>query len=127
MPDRPLSPHLQVYRPQLTSVLSILHRVTGVFLAVGGVFVVYWLQALASGPEAFADAQALLASWFGKVLLLGLAAATCYHLLNGIRHLAWDAGWGFELAAVYRTGWTVVALTAVATAAAALLLFGGAR
>ena len=115
MTNRPISPHLQVYRPQLTSVLSILHRITGVALAIGTILLVYWLIAAASGPEAFASAEALIGSWLGRVLLLGWTFALYFHLTNGIRHLFWDAGLGFELKTVYASGWTVVALAAILT------------
>ena len=115
MTNRPISPHLQVYRPQLTSVLSILHRITGVALAVGTILLVYWLIAAASGPEAFASAEALVGSWLGRILLFGWTFALYFHLTNGIRHLFWDAGFGFELKTVYASGWTVVALAAVLT------------
>lgn len=115
---RPLSPHLQIYRPQITSVLSVLHRATGIALAVGTLLLVWWLVAAASGPEPFATAQGFIGSIVGRLLLLGWSWSLFYHLCNGIRHLAWDAGWGFELKAVYATGWTVVvasfALTLVA-------------
>lgn len=113
--DRPLSPHLQVYRPQLTSVLSILHRITGVALAVGTLLLIYWLAAAATGPEAFATAQALIGSIVGRLLLLGWTFALFYHLCNGIRHLYWDAGWGFELTVAYRSGWAVVVASVVLT------------
>jgi len=113
--NRPLSPHLQVYRPQLTSSLSILHRITGVALAVGTLLLVYWLAAAASGAEAFASAQWLFGSFFGQLLLFGWSVALFYHLCNGIRHLFWDAGHGFELPEVYRSGWIVVGATGVLT------------
>lgn len=113
--QRPLSPHLQVYRPQLTSVLSILHRLTGIALALGTLLLVYWLAAVSGGAESFAAAQAFLASWIGRLLLFGWTFSLFYHLLNGIRHLGWDAGWGFELPTVYVTGWLVVAASAVLT------------
>jgi succinate dehydrogenase / fumarate reductase cytochrome b subunit len=106
--NRPLSPHLQVYKPQITSVLSILHRLTGIGLAVGAVVLVYWLNAAAYGPDAFEYAQGLLATWFGRLLLLGWTWALFYHLCNGIRHLYWDAGRGLELQQVHKTGWFVV-------------------
>ena len=128
MTNRPISPHLQVYRPQLTSVLSILHRITGVALAVGTILLVYWLIAAASGPEAFASAEALIGSWLGRILLFGWTFALYFHLSNGIRHLFWDAGFGFELKTVYASGWTVVALAAVLTLAsfvAGFALAGG--
>jgi len=113
--DRPLSPHLQVYRPQITSVLSILHRITGVALALGSLLLIYWLVAAASGPEAYGTAQALIGSIIGRLLLLGWTFALFYHLCNGIRHLFWDAGWGFELATVTASGWLVVAASAALT------------
>src|SRR5258708_21896065 len=96
-PARPLSPHLQVYRPQLTSVLSITHRATGVALAIGTLLLVWWLLAAATGPEQFAVVQAVLGSWIGRLLLLGWTWALFYHLANGIRHLFLDAGRGLEL------------------------------
>ena len=106
--NRPLSPHLQIYRPQLTAVLSILHRLTGVALAPGTLLLVYWLVAAAAGPEAFATAQMLVGSIVGRLLLLGWTFALFYHLCNGIRHLVWDAGYGLELPDLYRSGWLVV-------------------
>jgi succinate dehydrogenase / fumarate reductase, cytochrome b subunit len=116
-PDRPLSPHLQIYRPQLTSVLSILHRATGIALGVGTLLLVYWLTAVAAGPAAYDVAQGLIGSWVGRLVLFGWTLAFFYHLANGVRHLAWDAGYGFELKAVYASGWTVLSVTAVLTAA----------
>ncbi len=118
--DRPLSPHLQIYRPQLTSVLSILHRLTGVWLWVGALLLTYWLAAAAQGPEAFAGAQGFIGSWLGILLLASWSLALFYHLCNGIRHLFWDAGFGFDLDTAYRSGWLVLvaslALTAIAWA-----------
>jgi succinate dehydrogenase / fumarate reductase cytochrome b subunit len=113
--ERPLSPHLQVYRPQLTSTLSILHRITGVFLTLGTLVLVWWLVAAASGPDYFPYVQGWIGSWIGYLLLFGWSAALFYHLTNGIRHLVWDAGYGFELATVYRSGYAVVAATAALT------------
>ena len=113
--NRPLSPHLQVYRPQLTSMLSILHRITGVALAVGTLLLVYWLAAAAGGPESYAAAQGFIGSFFGQLLLFGWTVALFYHLANGIRHLFWDAGYGFELPTVYRSGQAVVIAAAVLT------------
>lgn len=115
--QRPLSPHLTVYRPQLTSVLSILHRMTGVALGAGTLLLVWWLAAAASGPEAFATAQAFTGSVIGRLLLLGWTWALLYHLCNGIRHLFWDAGLGYEIATVNRSGWAVVAASAALTLA----------
>jgi succinate dehydrogenase / fumarate reductase cytochrome b subunit len=112
---RPLSPHLQVYRPQLTSFTSIMHRLTGIGLAVGLLYLVCWLVAAASGLDAFDRLQSFNGSIIGKLLLLGWSIAFFYHLLNGIRHLAWDAGWGFELPAAYKTGYAVLIGTALLT------------
>jgi succinate dehydrogenase cytochrome b subunit len=109
---RPLSPHLQIYRLQVTSVLSILHRFTGLALAVGMLPLVWWLLAAASGPASYAQAQAFLGSWLGVLLLIGWAYALFFHLCNGIRHLVWDAGLGLDIATTYATGWVVVAASA---------------
>ncbi|BBK40079.1 succinate dehydrogenase cytochrome b556 subunit [Allostella vacuolata] len=108
-PSRPMSPHLQIYRPQLTSVLSILHRATGVALTVGTLVLVWWLVAAAAGPGPFAAARGFIGSWFGLLILFGWTFALFFHLCNGIRHLFWDAGLGFELKTVYASGWAVVA------------------
>lgn len=117
--SRPLSPFMigPYYRPQLTSMLSITHRATGVFLVVGTLLLTYWLIALASGPEAYAAAQACIGSWFGKLCLFGWTAALFYHLCNGIRHLFWDAGMGFDIATVYASGYAVLIATAILTVA----------
>ena len=126
--NRPLSPHLEVYRPQLTSVLSILHRLTGVALAFGTLLLVYWLVAVASGPGPYETARGVIGSFFGRLLLFGWTFALLYHLCNGIRHLVWDAGYGLELPVVYRSGWTVVIVSAALTLAfwiAGYALVGG--
>ena len=115
MTPRPLSPHLQIYRWQLTSVLSILHRATGVFLSLGAVGLVWWLFAASLGDAYFAPVQAFLASLFGQILLFSWTVSLFYHLANGIRHLLWDAGFGFDLKTTYATGWTVLAATVVLT------------
>jgi succinate dehydrogenase / fumarate reductase cytochrome b subunit len=116
--DRPLSPHLQIYRWQLTSVLSILHRATGVWLSAGAILLVWWLVAAASGPEAYEGVEDFLGSWIGLLLLFGWTVALFYHLCNGIRHLVWDTGYALDLRNTYIGGWTVVAATAVLTLAA---------
>jgi succinate dehydrogenase / fumarate reductase, cytochrome b subunit len=105
---RPLSPHLQIYRPQITSILSILHRVTGVGLTLGMVLVVWWFVAAAISPEYFALVDGLLTSWFGVLVLAASVWALWYHALNGVRHLFWDAGWGFDLAIVTKSGIAVL-------------------
>jgi succinate dehydrogenase / fumarate reductase cytochrome b subunit len=118
--NRPLSPYL-VYRPQISSVLSFLHRITGVALAVGSLLLVYWIIAAAVGPEAFATAQALIGSIIGRILLLGWTFALFFHLANGIRHLFWDMGWGFEIRTMTVTGWIVVVASLLLTVIAWIL------
>ncbi|WP_119461694.1 succinate dehydrogenase, cytochrome b556 subunit [Rhodospirillaceae bacterium SYSU D60014] len=113
--DRPLSPHLQIYQPQLTWTMSISHRLTGIALAVGTLLLVYWLIAAAQGPEAFATAQALVGSWIGRLLLFGWTIALFYHLANGIRHLVWDTGLWLDLPSVYASGRGVLIATALLT------------
>jgi len=113
--DRPLSPHLQVYRFQWTMALSILHRITGVALAFGTLLLVWWLVAAASGPEAFATVQGFIGSILGRLLLFGWTLALFYHLCNGIRHLFWDAGYGFELDVAYRSGLAVLGASVALT------------
>lgn len=112
---RPLSPHLQIYARQITSVLSILHRITGSVLAFGALAMAAWLVAVAFDGEWFARFNAVAASPLGVAALLAFAASLSFHFLNGLRHLLWDAGWGFELPRVYASGWTVVVLTVVLT------------
>ena len=107
--ERPLSPHLLIYRPQITSALSITHRFAGVALSFGALVLTYWLTSAAYGPEAFARAQSFLGSWFGRLVLFGLTFSLVFHLCNGVRHLAWDVGWGFEMSQLRTTGWLVVA------------------
>jgi succinate dehydrogenase / fumarate reductase cytochrome b subunit len=122
---RPIAPFMLglAYRVQLTSFTSFLHRVTGVFLSLGILALIYWLVAAASGAEAFDQAQRVAASVTGRIVLFLWTGAFFYHLLNGIRHLAWDAIWGYELATAYRTGWTVLAGTVVLTLAAWVLAY----
>jgi succinate dehydrogenase / fumarate reductase cytochrome b subunit len=113
---RPLSPHLQVYDMlQLTSALSISSRITGVVWTAGVVFMVWWLVAAASGPGAFGAVQWFASSFLGLVFLFGVTAAAWFHTLNGVRHLAWDAGYGYDIPTTYRTGRWVLIGTAVAT------------
>jgi succinate dehydrogenase / fumarate reductase cytochrome b subunit len=122
---RPLSPHLQVYRQPLTAgAMSILHRITGAILAIGALFVVAWLLAVAGGSEAFARFGAVAGSWPGIVALSLAAAALVYHLLNGLRHLFWDIGKGFDLASSHASGLAVLALTILLSAA---LVYAGLR
>ena len=95
--------------------MSILHRVTGVGLGVGTLLLAYWLIAAAAGPEAFATAQDLIGGWLGRLILLGFTFALSYHSLNGVRHLFWDLGKGFELRTLTASGWTVVVLSVAVT------------
>ncbi len=121
--NRPVSP-FWIYRWQITMTMSILHRATGVALAVGTLALVYWLVAAGMGPESYAQAQWLFGTWFGQFLLWGWTFSFFYHLCNGIRHLAWDAGWGFEIKTAYITGYSVWVVAAVLTAAALWLVYG---
>jgi succinate dehydrogenase / fumarate reductase cytochrome b subunit len=120
---RPLSPDLQIYRPQLTSVLSITHRLTGVALSAGSPLLVFWLMMAAAGPQSYAALHGFLASWLGLALMLGSTFSLFYHLCNGIRHLFWDAGYGFELKTIYASGWSVVVISAGLTLAAWIISF----
>lgn len=115
--DRPLSPHLSIYNQSYTGTLSILHRLTGVAMSVGAVLIVLWLFAAASGGEGFQRLDSFLAGPFGGFVLVGSLFAFSYHFLNGIRHLFWDAGYGFKLSNVRKTGWMVVLGSAAMTAA----------
>ena len=112
---RPLSPHLQIYTPQMTSILSIMNRVTGIALSAGTLLLVWWLVAAASGPGAFDTVQGFIASPIGLFVLFGWTASLFFHFYNGIRHLAWDAGYGFDLPQTYATGWAVVIATAASS------------
>ncbi|MDF2117940.1 succinate dehydrogenase, cytochrome b556 subunit [Roseiarcaceae bacterium H3SJ34-1] len=126
---RPLSPNIQIYRPQLTSVLSIANRATGVLLSLAAIGLVIWISAAAAGPEPYAVIQRALVSWAGQVVLFGVTFSFFLHLCGGIRHLVWDTVHGFELRSIYISGWSVVAASAVltATAWAAGLFVAGSR
>ena len=93
---RPLSPHLTIFRPLVTMVMSILHRITGAALYFGMILLAWWLLAAATGPEAFAVANGFFGSWFGILILLGFTWAFLHHLLGGLRHLIWDTGVGYS-------------------------------
>lgn len=113
---RPLSPHLQVYNPQITSVMSILHRMTGVILALGSLLLLWILVSLSMGEQSFAATSVFLASPIAKLALMGYTACLMYHLFNGIRHLFWDVGKGFDIPTVYRSGYAVIVLSLLSTA-----------
>lgn len=126
--QRPLSPHLQVYRWQIQMMTSILHRATGIALAVGTLLVVWGILALASGEAAFEQFRTCIGSPFGLVLLLGWSWALSYHLCNGIRHLVQDTGAGYAIPQFVRSSWLSVAGSIVLTAIiwACVLVHGGA-
>ena len=123
MRERPLSPHLSVYRFQYTMALSILHRITGVWMSLGLVALVYWLASAAAGESEYAFASARLGSWWCRVLLFSWLAAWCYHFVNGLRHLAWDAGFGLERLQARRSARVVVVVVALGLLLTAYLLF----
>ena len=113
--NRPISPHLQIYKPQLTSILSITHRLTGMGLAFGSLALVYFLVSLMNGPESYEVAKHFFRSWFGLALLFGCVIGVSFHILNGIRHLFWDAGCGLDLKSVYASGWLTIIGTLLLT------------
>lgn len=113
--DRPLSPHLSIYRWPITMVSSILHRATGIAMAVGFVLFAVWLADAAAGPDDYAVFAGAMGSMLGRLLLLGWSWAFFYHLANGIRHLVWDAGYGFEKEQANASAWFVIAASVVLT------------
>jgi succinate dehydrogenase / fumarate reductase cytochrome b subunit len=112
---RPTSPHLEIYRWEIGMSLSILHRVTGGFLALGLIELAYWLVALAGGPDSYAAASRLIGNPVGVLLLVGFTFAFLFHLMNGVRHLVWDAGRGFEKAQRRGGGWFVISAALLLT------------
>ena len=113
--ERPISPHLQVYKPQITSVLSIFHRITGVALTFGLILLVAWIFTLSLGEDYFEYFVMFIKSWFGLLILFGFTFALNYHLCNGIRHLFWDAGYGYEIETVHKSGLAVLVISFVLT------------
>ena len=124
---RPISPQIQlnggIWRWHLTMFASILHRATGLGLFVGALVLMAWAMSLASGPDGYAVFTGLAGSIFGKLVLIGLTLCAFYHLANGIRHLAWDAGYGFEIRSAARSGYAVLAATVLLTAITWLYVF----
>ena len=120
--NRPLSPHLQIYRPQVTSVTSIFARITGVALLGAAVLVVWWFLAAATGPEYFNFVNGLMTSWFGDLVMFAALWAVCYHFLSGLRHLYWDAGRGFEIDIANKMAWGVIFGSVVLAGLVALVL-----
>ncbi len=121
---RPLSPHLQIYKPQLTSILSITHRGTGVFLSLGALLLSCWLVGLASGEVAFNNLHQHITAWYGKIILVAFVFSLYFHLANGIRHLFWDVGMGLEISTTYKSGYAVLISSIILTVVT--LLLGGA-
>lgn len=113
--QRPLSPHLQVYRPMYTMVLSMAHRISGVFQSVGLLLLAGWLMAAAGGAQAYAAVSAWFSNPLVRVLLAAWIVAFWYHLFAGLRHLVWDAGYGFDRQVARRSGEFVVLMTALAS------------
>ena len=122
---RPLSPFTTIYSWPVTMATSIAHRITGIGLAMGTVLLAWWLVAIASGPEAYRTFTDLAASWVGQIVLFGFALSLAYHLLNGIRHLAWDMGYGFDIGTADVTSWLVIGLSILIAAAAFALAYTG--
>lgn len=122
--ERPLSPHLQIYRPMLTMMMSIAHRITGVGLALGLAFFVWWLTAAAHSEAYFAAVQACISSWLGRTLLLGFTWALVHHGLGGLRHLLWDTGRGFGLRTVEWLARANLAGSIILTLAIWLIAYG---
>lgn len=123
--ERPLSPHLQVYRPQMTTILSITHRAAGVALTYGLFLVVWMLVAAASGAEAYGVYHDFVTSPLGKFLLIGWSVAFFYHLCNGIRHMFWDMGYLFKISNAFKAGYLVLAMTVVLTSLFWWMVCGG--
>ncbi len=120
--NRPLSPHLSIYRNQMSMMTSITHRITGVGLTLGAVLVVWWFLAASSGEHYFAMVDGFMNSWLGKLILIGSLWALCYHFCNGIRHLFWDAVVGLEKETANKTGWLVIISSVVLTALTLLVI-----
>ena len=120
--NRPLSPHLDIYQYQITWTVSIMHRITGVAMTLGLILIVAWLVAAAFSPELFSLIDGVLRSWIGMIVIFGSLWAFWFHFLNGIRHLFWDLGYGFNLSTVWRSGWVVVLGSIILTIFSFLIL-----
>ena len=121
--QRPLSPHLQIYKPQITSVLSILHRGTGIVLSIGSIILVLWIVTLTLGESTYLMYSNIINNWFGKFIIFGFTFALFYHLSNGIRHLFWDAGYGYELNHAYISGISVIISSLLLTSMTWLIVY----
>ena len=113
--NRPLSPHMSIYRPQVTSMFSILHRITGVGMTLGAILIVWWFLAAATSPAYFEMVDGFLTSWFGGLIMILSVWALWYHFCNGIRHLIWDLGWGMEIETVAQSAWLILAISVILT------------
>jgi succinate dehydrogenase / fumarate reductase, cytochrome b subunit len=120
--NRPLSPHLQIYRPQMTSISSIFTRITGNALLVSALLVVWWFLAAATSPEAFARADGVITSWFGIIVMTLSLWALWYHSLAGLRHLIWDTGRGLDIETAEKMGWAIFGGSAVLTVLTLLVI-----
>lgn len=120
--NRPLSPHLDIYQYQIAWTVSIMHRITGVAMTLGLILIVAWLVAAAFSPELFSLIDGVLRSWIGMIIIFGSLWAFWFHFLNGIRHLFWDLGYGFNLSTVWRSGWVVVLGSIILTIFSFLIL-----
>ena len=121
--QRPLSPHLQIYKPQITSVLSILHRGTGIVLSIGSIILVLWIVTLTLGESTYLMYSNIINNWFGKFIIFGFTFALFYHLSNGIRHLFWDAGYGYDLNHAYISGISVIISSLLLTSMTWLIVY----
>ena len=121
--QRPLSPHLQIYKPQITSILSILHRGTGIVLSVGSIILVLWIVTLTLGESTYLMYSNIINNWFGKFIIFGFTFALFYHLSNGIRHLFWDAGYGYDLNHAYISGISVIISSLLLTSMTWLIVY----
>jgi succinate dehydrogenase / fumarate reductase, cytochrome b subunit len=113
---RPLSPHLQIYRPQINMVMSVFHRLTGSALYLGAALIAWWLIAAATGPDYFAFVNGLFATWVGMIVIVGYTWALIHHLLGGLRHLIWDTGAGLDIASINLLSWGTIVLSLLLTA-----------
>jgi succinate dehydrogenase / fumarate reductase, cytochrome b subunit len=113
---RPLSPHLQIYRPQINMVMSVFHRLTGSALYLGAALIARWLIAAATGPDYFAFVNGLFATWVGMIVIVCYTWALIHHLLGGLRHLIWDTGAGLDIASVNLLSWGTIVLSLLLTA-----------
>ena len=113
--SRPLSPHLTIWRPTITYLMSGMHRITGAVLYLGMPFLAWWLIAAASGPGAFDIANAFFGSWLGRLILFGYTWTLIHHMLGGLRHLIWDTGWGLDVPTASRLGWATIVGSIVLT------------